>query len=143
MHCWNRNTGSPRAARRETGYQTFDGTMKVQVQVADFIDFGPQLQVAKGLIDECLNEWSADSRPEIRALVTRTFNTDQEGKINRSEIFRLLRLDIEDERWNRAMDAVRDAMRVTGSKTYVRFYERERHDGAWKAVTIDLAKAGA
>ncbi|MBZ0164592.1 MAG: DUF3164 family protein [Notoacmeibacter sp.] len=124
-------------------YQTFDGTMKVQVQVADFIDFGPQLQVAKGLIDECLNEWSADSRPEIRAIVTRAFNTDREGQINRSEIFMLLRLDIGDERWVRAMDAIRDAMRVTGSKTYVRFYERPSHDGQWKAVTIDLAKAGA
>ncbi len=124
-------------------YQTFDGCMKVQVQVADFVDFGPQLQVAKGLIDECLNEWSAEARPEIRAIITRAFNTDKEGQVNRSEIFMLLRLDIEDQRWKRAMDAIRDAMRVTGSKTYLRFYERERHDGAWKAVTIDLAKAGA
>jgi hypothetical protein len=73
-------------------YQSFDGLMKVSVAVADFVDFGPQLQVAKTLIDECLNEWSADSRPEIRAIVTRAFNTDKEGQINRSEIFMLLRL---------------------------------------------------
>lgn len=33
-------------------YQTFDGLMKVQVQVSDFVDFGPQLQIAKTLIDE-------------------------------------------------------------------------------------------
>ena len=124
-------------------YQTFDGLMKVIVQVSDFVDFGPQLQVAKSLIDECLNEWSADSRPEIRAIVTRAFNTDKEGQINRSEIFMLLRLDIEDERWIRAMDAIRDAMRVTGSKEYVRFYERKSVTDRWNAVTIDLAKAGA
>ncbi|MBB4302324.1 hypothetical protein GGD81_001351 [Rhodobium orientis] len=83
-------------------YQTFDGSMKVQVRVADFIDFGPQLQTAKTLIDECLNEWAAEARPEIRAIVTRAFNTDKEGQINRSEIFMLLRLDIEDERWRRS-----------------------------------------
>lgn len=124
-------------------YQTFDGLMKVSVQVADFVDFGPQLQVAKSLIDECLNEWSADSRPEIRAIVTRAFNTDKEGQINRSEIFMLLRLDIEDERWTSAMEAIRAAMRVTGSKEYVRFYERKAVTDGWKAVTIDLAKAGA
>jgi len=123
-------------------YQTFDGLMKVSVSVADFVDFGPQLQVAKTLIDECLNEWSADSRPEIRAIVTRAFNTDKEGQINRSEIFMLLRLQIEDERWLRAMEAIRDAMRVTGSKEYVRFYERRRITDPWSAVTIDLAKAG-
>lgn len=124
-------------------YQSFDGLMKVQVQVSDFVDFGPQLQVAKTLIDECLNEWSEDSRPEIRAIVTRAFNTDKEGQINRSEIFMLMRLDIADERWKRAVDAIRDAMRVTGSKVYVRFYERAAVEDGWKAVTIDLAKAGA
>ncbi|WP_375591024.1 DUF3164 family protein [Hoeflea alexandrii] len=124
-------------------YQTFDGLMKVVVSVADFVDFGPQLQVAKTLIDECLNEWSADSRPEIRAIVTRAFNTDKEGQINRSEIFMLLRMQIDDERWLKAMEAIRDAMRVTGSKEYVRFYERTRITDAWQAVTIDLAKAGA
>lgn len=121
-------------------YQTIDGCQKVTVQVADYVDFGPQLQIAKGLVDECLNEWAAESRPEIRAIVTRAFNTDREGQINRSEIFMLLRLDIEDPRWVRAMEAIRAAMRVTGSKTYVRFYERAAPDDAWQAITIDLAK---
>ena len=135
--------GAARGGKRgNRTYQTFDGCLKIQVQVADFIDFGPQLQVAKTLIDECLNEWSADSGPEIRAVVTRAFNTDKEGKINRSEIFMLLRLDIEDARWLEAMRAIRDAMRITGSKQYIRFYERARPTDAWRAVTIDLAKAG-
>lgn len=120
---------------------SFDGLFKVQVQVADHIDFGPQLQIAKGLVDECLNEWAANARPEIQAIVTRAFNTDKEGQINRSEIFMLLRLDIDDDRWRRAMDAIRDAMRVVGSKTYVRCYRRDTSDAAWQAITIDLAKA--
>jgi Protein of unknown function (DUF3164) len=122
-------------------YQTFDGLLKVQVQVSDFIDFGPELQIAKGLFDECMNEWSAEAPAEIRAVVTRAFNTDKAGQINRSEIFTLLRLDIEDARWKRAQDAIRDAMRIVGSKEYVRFYERDRPTDAWRAITIDLAKA--
>ncbi|MEO1986626.1 MAG: DUF3164 family protein [Martelella sp.] len=124
-------------------YQSYDGLLKVQVQVAERIDFGPELQIAKGLIDECLNEWSAESRPEIQAIVTRAFNTDKEGQINRAEIFGLLRHNIEDARWQRAMGAIRDAMRVTGSKQYVRFYHRRKVEDGWKAITIDLAKAGA
>lgn len=133
--------GSKGGAKGNKTFMTFDGLMKVSVQVQDYIDFGPQLQVAKGLIDECLNEWAADSRPEIRAIVTRAFNTDKAGKINRAEIFMLLRLDIEDSRWGKAMEAIRDAMRVVGSKTYVRCYERAEIDAPWQAVTIDLAKA--
>jgi hypothetical protein len=120
---------------------SFDGRMKVEVKVADFIDFGPELQTAKTLIDECLNEWAAESRAELRAIVTRAFNTDKAGCINKSEIFMLLRLDIRDERWLRAMEAIREAMRVVGSKTYLRFYERPSADAPWEPVTIDLARA--
>jgi len=128
-------------AKGNKTFMTFDGLWKVQVQVADHIDFGPQLQIAKELVDECLNEWAAEARAEIRAIVTRAFNTDKAGQINRSEIFMLLRLEIEDARWQQAMRAIRDAMRVVGSKTYVRLYRRETPDSAWQAVTIDLAKA--
>lgn len=120
---------------------SFDGLFKVTVQVADHIDFGPQLQIAKELIDACLNEWSADARPELQAIVTRAFNTDKEGQINRSEIFMLLRLEIDDPRWRKAMEAIRAAIRVVGSKTYVRCYARSAPDAPWTAVTIDLAKA--
>ena len=133
---------TPRGGRKgNRTYQSFDGLKKVQVQVSEFVDFGPQLQVAKKLIDECLNEWAEESRPEIRAIITRAFNTDKEGQVNRAEIFMLLRLDIEDPRWLDAMRAIRDAMRVTGSKEYVRFYERNAVTDPWRAVTIDLAKA--
>lgn len=124
-------------------YQTFDGLMQVKVQVADQLDFGPELQIAKSLLDECMTEWTADSRPEIQSIITRAFNTDKEGQINRSELFMLLRLDIEDERWQRAMEAIRNSIRVTGSKEYIRFYHRASINDQFQAITIDLAKAGA
>lgn len=122
-------------------YQTHDGLMKIQVAMADQIDFGPELQQAKALIDECLVEWTDQGRAEIRAIVLRAFNVEKEGQINKAELFALLRLQIEDERWQRAMTAVHDAIRITGAKQYFRFYERETPTGRWQAVTIDLAQA--
>ena len=50
-------------------------------------------------------------------------------------------LDIDDDRWKRAMDAIRAAMRVVGSKTYVRCHVRANQNDEWRAITIDLAKA--
>lgn len=120
---------------------SFDGLLKVQVQVQDQIEFGAELQAAKALVDECLREWASDLRDEIRALVTRAFQVDATGKINRAEIFMLLRVEIADARWNRAMDAVRDSIRVIGSKSYVRFFERRAPDAPWSPITIDLASA--
>ena len=133
--------GSVGGAKGNKTLTTHDGLFQIKVQVADNIVFGPELQIAKGLVDECLNEWAAGARDEIRAIVTRAFNTDKAGQINRSEIFMLLRLDIEDPRWQRGMKAIRDAMRVVGSKTYIRCYQRAAHDAPWAAITIDLAKA--
>lgn len=120
---------------------TFDGCQKVQVQVADLIEFGPELQAAKALIDECLVDWSADSHAALRALVSRVFSVEKEGHINRAELFMLMRFEIDDERWVSAMKAIRDSIRVIGSKSYVRFYERDAADEAWRPISIDLARA--
>lgn len=120
---------------------SYDGLFKVTVQVADNIQFGPELQIAKSLVDECLTDWTASAGDELKAVVTRAFNTDKEGQINRAALYSLLKLEIGDERWKRGMQAIRDAMRVVGSKSYVRFYRRDTADGPWEAVTIDLAKA--
>ncbi|MDF0489194.1 DUF3164 family protein [Sphingomonas sp. H39-1-10] len=120
---------------------TFDGTMRVLVNVADQIEFGPEIQAAKALIDECLSEWAATGGVELRALVNRVFQVDQQGTINRAEVFMLLRVQIEDPRWQRAMDAIRDSMRVIGSKTYVRFQQRDAGDAPWRSVTLDMASA--
>lgn len=120
---------------------TVDGTQKVQIAVADQLEFGPELQSAKKLVDECLLDWSDGSRDELRAVVTRAFQVDKEGKINRAELFLLLRVQIKDERWLAAMAAIHDSIRVIGSKTYIRFYERETSDGTWRPISIDLAAA--
>lgn len=120
---------------------SFDGLQKVQIQVADLLAFGPELQAAKRLVDDCLTDWSAGAGDELRSIVTRAFQVDKEGRVNRAEIFMLLRVQIEDSRWIRAMDAVRDSIRVLGSKTYIRFYRRESVDQGWSPISIDLASA--
>lgn len=120
---------------------SFDGLLKVTVQVQDQLSFGPELQVAKQLVDECITAWSDGARSEIRALVEHAFQVDKEGRINRSALFQLRRLDIEDEQWRTAMSALGDAIRVIGSKEYVRFYRRRTRVEPWTPITIDLAAA--
>lgn len=122
-------------------YQTIDGLMKVQVAINDFESAGPELQIAKSLVVECMDEWTADSRAEVRALITRAFDTDKEGKVNLKEIKKLKSLSIEDPRWQQAMRAIDDAINVVYSKQYVRFHVRSSVQADWTAVTVDIAKA--
>jgi hypothetical protein len=132
---------TPGGKRGNMTLNSYDGLFKVEVRISDFIDFGPELQIAKTIVDACLNRWSVDASPEIRAIVTNAFNTEAEGKVNRSELIKLTRLSIDDEEWGRGMKAIKDAQRVTGSKQYIRAYQRERFDGAWRSVSIDMARA--
>lgn len=120
---------------------SFDGLRKVQVQNADQVIFGPELQAAKHLVDDCLRSWTADARSELRTIITNAFQVDKEGKLNHAALFALFRHDIDDAGWKRAMDALKDSIRIVGAKTYVRFYKRESVDHAWSAITIDLAVA--
>ena len=103
---------------------SFDGRYKVLMATADNIAFDERLQAAKGLIDECIAAWSAGSSPEIMVLVQQAFNADKEGNLNTGRILALRRLEIKDERWQRAMTAIGESVQVVGSKQYCRFYER-------------------
>ena len=53
---------------------TFDGRERAQVQVADLLEFGPELQAAKVLIDECLMGWAGGSPVELQAIVNGVYN---------------------------------------------------------------------
>ncbi|MBN2752588.1 MAG: DUF3164 family protein [Rhodospirillaceae bacterium] len=122
---------------------TYDGCMKVVVQVQDSITFGPELQVAKTLFDACISKWTEGSNDNIHVLVDHAFQVDKEGRINRSALFGLRRLDIADAEWQRAVAALNDSIRVIGSREYVRFYRRPNGRASWQAISVDLASAVA
>lgn len=68
---------------------------------------------------------------EINYLVDRSQHSEKNESTNECDWFNLISRTSAGQR----------AMRVIGSKAYVRCYERDRQDAEWWAVTIDLAKA--
>ena len=121
-------------------YTSIDGCKRITVQVQDRIAFGPQLQVARQLFDECIAEWTEGSRDEIRALIQHAFEPNVEGKVSLDAVISLRRIEIDDERWRSAQKAISDAIQVVGSASYIRVHVRARSDSDWIAVPIDLAK---
>ncbi|MEB3417577.1 DUF3164 family protein [Salipiger marinus] len=130
--------GGPKGNR---SYTSFDGLWKIEVRMQDRIAYGPEMQAAKALFDECIHEWSSETRAEMRSIVTNAFNIDREGQISRAAIAALLRTESEDSRWLRGQDAIRDAAYVMGAKEYVRFSFRNSHRDGWEPLTINLANA--
>lgn len=120
---------------------SFDGRYKVQRAIAEHISFDERLQAAKSLIDECITDWSQGSRPEIQVLVNNAFQVDKEGNINTGRVLGLRRMQISDDRWQRAMSAISEAVQVVGSKSYIRVYERIGDSGEYRAIALDVAGA--
>lgn len=118
---------------------SYDGRYKVVRQIAERIQFGEQLQAAKELIDQCIVEWSQGSNDNLKVLVNEAFQVDKEGNVNTGRVLALRRYDIKDAKWKTAMDAISDSIRVTGSKPYVRLYERIGDSDEYTPISLDLA----
>lgn len=120
---------------------SYDGKYKIQRAINESLQFDERIQAAKVLIDECLNEWSEGSRPELKALIERAFNVDKEGNLNTSRILGLRRVEIQDPRWLRAMQAISESVQVVSSKAYVRLYERVGETDQYVPIALDVAGA--
>lgn len=118
---------------------SYDGRYRVLVAVNETIAFDERLQVAKALVDECIQSWVGESRDEIKVLVADAFYVGKSGKINTTRILGLRRLEIKDPRWIRAMDAISDSILRIDSKEYIRTYERN-DEGKYELINLDLTK---
>lgn len=118
---------------------SFDGKYKVQLAVSERLVFSEQIQAAKALIDECLHEWTKDSSTQIKAIIDNAFDTDKEGKINVGRILGLMKLSIDDPKWKKAMEAIKDSIQVAGTTAYLRLYERPDPKSKYQQISLDIA----
>ncbi|OAZ69022.1 hypothetical protein SRCM100623_02328 [Acetobacter pasteurianus] len=119
---------------------SYDGTLRVTVAVGNVISFGPEIQAAQTLIHSCLNRWSEGANANLKAVVLDAFDVDKQGSMNVGKILALRRLEIDDEEWQRGMQAISDSVRVDMTKDYVRLHRRPSPDAKWELVTFDLSK---
>jgi len=117
---------------------TYDGQFRLVIAMDDNIFFDERLQIARDIIGECINRWSEGTRSELRVLVNDAFQVDKTGKVNTARVLGLRRLEIDDPDWKKAMQAITDSVQITGSKQYLRFYERGEN-GQYQQIPLDVA----
>lgn len=118
---------------------SFDGRYKILRAIGDHRVFDERIQAAKKLIDDCISEWSGGADEKIMAMVHHAFRVNKQGRIDINQVLSLRQLNIDDAKWNEAMDAAADAIQVTGTSQYLRIYERQG-DGSYKQISLDMAK---
>ena len=118
---------------------SFDGKYKVQRTMHDNIAPDERILAAKQLTMDCVNEWSENARPELKAIVNRAFAVGKGGDLKLGRLLELRRLDIKDERWQQAMNALSDSLQVVGSRSYIRVFERVGDSDEYRPIPLDIA----
>jgi hypothetical protein len=117
---------------------SFDGKYRLIVATDGNIVFDERLQAAREIIGGYLDRRSGGARPEIRLLVGDAFQAGKAGKISMARVLGLRRFEIQDPKWRKAMRAVTESIQVSGSKQYLRFYERIER-GEYGQIALDVA----
>lgn len=115
---------------------TFDGRYRIVVERDEKVTFNEQVEAARALIRECIDEWTQQSGQHLRALVDAAFEVGKSGQLSVTKVLGLRKAPIDDPRWLRAMDALSDALQVVGSATYLRVYVRGEND-AYHHLSLD------
>ncbi|MCE2563752.1 DUF3164 family protein [Komagataeibacter sp. FNDCF1] len=137
MALYNANPTGRRGGFTITSY---DDLLKVEFSVSDYRAVDGAVVAAQALVAEVLNDLMGQIDPWIRDLLDSAFNRDERtGKINVENLQKLKRVDIPHPKWPDACAAIEDSVRITGSQSYLRFYERDRQDDKWRAISLQFS----
>jgi hypothetical protein len=122
--------------------KSVDGTKKVEMAVNQSISFGPELSVARELLNQFLTHELEGSSEVIEEIVTSAFRVNDEGKVNVSSVLALRKHRRKFSHyplWAEAMDVIEKAI-LRDPSTYIRFYRVDPETKAETMVPLDIAK---
>lgn len=114
----------------------FSGKIKIQKAVSEVIELNEKLLLAKEKIDQVIKKETTEATTLIKTLVSQIFEVDKKGTVNTRQILALRSYAIDDPLWVEAMALIDEAITVTGTKTYTRFYLRESVEDAWTNLVL-------
>ncbi|MCY1266044.1 hypothetical protein D9M68_437520 [compost metagenome] len=117
---------------------SFDGRYKVLRVCADRVTYTEEMEVAKAKVFECIRSWGEESNKHLLTLATNAFRLNRQGEISVSRVAEMMRAEIDDTEWKKAMEAVKDSLIVCGSAVYVRVQERQ-DNGQYETINLDIA----
>ncbi len=115
---------------------SFDHKKRVSISIAESIKFDEKLNIAKQLIDECINSWVEGSNQNLKAIVDKAFKVNQNGGVSKTDILGLRNIKIDDEKWNKAMQLISDSIVISHSKEYIRVHEIKEDDEEYISLNM-------
>ncbi len=124
-------------ARGNVSLTSFDQKKRIQIGIADQISFGAEIDIAKQLITEVIEEELAETSGFIAQLMRDAFEADKQGQYNKNRILALrkYRDANKSDKWGNAMKALDEAIISGSTKTYITFQEKNIQ-GAWEQIPL-------
>lgn len=118
----------------------FSGTIQVELDIKDVVQYDERLNMAKGLIDEYLQrKCAANGNDELKTIVHQTFNIDKKGVVNQYMLKRLCKINIKDKTWQQAIKLIKESEQVTNTKEYTVFRYRETSRDKWQTINLNFS----
>lgn len=107
---------------------SFDGRYRIVIAANTLIEFDEDIAAAKRLLDDYLDDelQSSNASSGLKALVESAFRMKQ-GQMDVRAILSLTRLDIKDEKFQKAVAIIRESMVARQATPSMRVYVRERN----------------
>lgn len=118
--------------------RNFDQSKEVQIKYGQSISFDERLQVARQLIDRCIESWSEGSDMKIRMLVNQAFKIDKKGQLDAKLILSLRNIKIKDKDWKKAMDLISDSVKIENRRKYF-IFRRKDVNGEWQTISMNFS----
>lgn len=135
--------GSERKLGGEKGnltFQSFDGLVQIARLARYELRFDERLQAARDLIYAMLEDKTAGIDADIAVIIRGVFAPSSEGMLSRSRVLGLLRYDIRNPSWVRAMDLIRESISSKRGKTLLAVSQKANREAEWESILLDVAK---
>lgn len=130
---------APRSRKGNTTLTNYSGDKQVELAMDDVIKLDERLQQAKELVDAYVASLGENAPEELTTLAHTSFDTDKSGRVNQALVLRLTKYQFKDERWQRAVQLIRESAQVVGTRQYLQLRVlRPDESGAKKWVRVNL-----
>lgn len=127
-------------AKGNMGLSSYDGREKVQVSVSDLVVLkSAQMAAAKEILDDMMMRWSDGANDNLKIVFDQAFQVNKQGNIDTQRVLSLKSLEVDDPDWPSFQKAIKDAIKVTSTKTYIRFYSEDPETEKSVPIILDLA----
>ena len=121
-------------------FQSFDGLTQISRLARYELRFDERLQAARDLIYAMIDTKSAEIDDDFAVIIRNVFAPTSNGMLSRSRVLSLLRYNVRNAEWLRAMDMIRESISSHRGKTLLSVSHKSSRDADWDNVQLDVAK---